>query len=201
MVRYGSWIFSIGSSAPFVAMRGLVRPPFHVSGCHTRLPHRTRQPHPAAFPCVRQTRVENACWNWYSFQRYNSYCWNNNNSDVTREFPCGKRMRQPQKSNTAGSLNAGAFVARVCRVCRTHRKNSVHSSNLEKRCDNRMQQPDTWNGSLRPQFHVSGCHTRLPHRTRQPHPAAFPCVRQTRAANTCWNWDPFQRYNIYCGFS
>ena len=36
--------------------------------------------------------------------------WNNDNSDVTREFPCGKRMRQPQKSNTAA------------RVCQTHEK-------------------------------------------------------------------------------
>ena len=36
--------------------------------------------------------------------------WNNDNSDVTRDFPCGKRMRQPQKSNTAA------------RVCRTHEK-------------------------------------------------------------------------------
>ena len=30
-------------------------------------------------------------------------CWNNNNNYVTEEFPCGKPMRQPQKSNTAGS--------------------------------------------------------------------------------------------------
>ena len=44
-------------------------------------------------------------------------------------------MRQPQKSNTAGSSNAGAFAARVYR---THGNNSVHSSNLEKKgCGNR----------------------------------------------------------------
>ena len=70
-------------------------------------------------------------------------------------------MRQPQKSNNAGSSNAGALAVRVCR---THGKNSVHSSNLhgkkgaatiqyihlfwKKGCDKRMRQPDTWNGSL-----------------------------------------------------
>ena len=65
----------------------------------------------------------------YLLEGFLELCWDNNNIDVKRKFSCGKRMRQPQKSNIAGSSNAGAFVARVCR---THGKNSVHSSNLEK---------------------------------------------------------------------
>ena len=121
-----------------------------------RLSHRIRQPHAAAFSChcVRQTRGQTR-----TGTEIPSYV-----IIFIAEFPrtaeiiiimtsqgsfpaasaCGKRMRQPQKSNIAGSSNAGVFDAHVCR---THGKNSVHLIWIEG-YGNRMRQPDTWNGSL-----------------------------------------------------
>ena len=105
------WYFSVSVVAD-VSRNSLSS---HVSDGRTRS---VRQSHASAFPCVRQTLRQTRSQSWDSFLRHYIYSGviprtlreqSISNNNVTREFPCGNRMRQTQNSNTAGSSNASAF--------------------------------------------------------------------------------------------
>ena len=90
-----------------------------------RLPHAVAAPHlgnrmqlhfHVSGKRLRQTKMKCLPTSLYLFMGFLELCWNDKNNDVTGDFPCGKRMRQPQKSDTARSSNAPAFDARVCRT-------------------------------------------------------------------------------------